>query len=135
MNTSRYSTVDREAELVGENIQTARTQIGMSQTALAHHMHAQGFTAWRQTTVSRTELGTRALNVDEAAELEDLLGGDIWFGTRMDRAARKVAHVGREHKERLALKQISRAESALQEALDAVQELKSIHDRESRDDG
>ena len=59
--------------LVGARVRELRVAKGMTQTAMARAMTAQGFT-WRQGTVSETELAGRPLRVNEAAALALVLG-------------------------------------------------------------
>lgn len=74
---------DTDDVRLGRNIKAAREAKGMSQTELASYMSGRGFTAWRQTTVSRTERGERAMVAAEAWQLEELFGGRVlWEGTR-----------------------------------------------------
>ncbi len=74
---------DTDDVRLGRNIKAARAAKGLSQTALADYMAGKGFTAWRQTTVSRTERGERAMVTAEAWQLEELFGGRVlWEGTR-----------------------------------------------------
>ena len=78
-----HTTGDGDGATVGANIRQLRKQRGMSQTALAEAMREAGQSHWYQTTVSRVELGTQGLDLDEAGALEDVLGGGIWAGTQI----------------------------------------------------
>ncbi len=75
---------DSDAAILGRNIKAGRERLGMSQTALAEWMAAKGHSAWRQTTVSRSERGDRVLTAGEVFALEELLGG-LWLGTTWGR--------------------------------------------------
>src|SRR4051794_39559980 len=82
-------------ERVGLNLKAARERAGISQTALAERMAEAGFTAWRQTTVSRTERGERALKMGEFRKLGKIVGADLSEGTEFAsslRAFNKTAH-------------------------------------------
>lgn len=52
----------------------ARKARKISQERLAAHMRERGFTAWRQTTVSKTESGQRPMLLGEWVALRDVLG-------------------------------------------------------------
>ena len=90
MDNQREPTGDDGAR-VGRNLKAARERAGMSQTALAHHMASKGFTAWRQTTVSRTERGERELLASEMFTLDTLFPG-LWDGTSVARTMRTVGN-------------------------------------------
>lgn len=74
----------------GRNLKAAREEAGLSQAALGEYMVNNGFPAWRQTTVSRTERGERELIFGEAVALESLFGRAVWEGTRFARATGQV---------------------------------------------
>jgi transcriptional regulator with XRE-family HTH domain len=76
-----------DAPVMGANVRAARVEAGMSQTALAEAMVAAGCKGWRQTTVSRTERGDRALKVREMKALGEVLpGAPILRGTSLSSA-------------------------------------------------
>jgi transcriptional regulator with XRE-family HTH domain len=128
--SSQQQPTDGEPDevLVARNIAAARKRKGMSQTALAEHMAARGFPSWRQTTVSRTERGTRQLIVDESRELEQLFGGDIWFGSKLDRTMRRFQNAIRGEKGEIASAQLGRLEDSLADAFDAVHKMRIAFD-------
>ncbi|MDE0775550.1 MAG: helix-turn-helix transcriptional regulator [Nocardioides sp.] len=58
----------------GQPLRQARLAAGLTQQSLAELMRASGFTSWMQTTVTKTEAGTRPLRLDEFVALNQVLG-------------------------------------------------------------
>lgn len=91
LDNLRKSGHDRsDEELLGRNLKAAREASGTSQAALGEYMVSNGFSAWRQTTVSRTERGERELLWGEAVALEGLFGTEVWKGTNLAGTTRHV---------------------------------------------
>ena len=60
-------------EVFGENLRLRRIQRGWSQSEVARRMQSSGWPKYSQVAVNRTEEGTRAVRLDEAVALADLL--------------------------------------------------------------
>lgn len=71
---------------MGANVKRIRQDRGLSQTALAEAMAGRGHSAWRQTTVSRTEQGARALLFAEMGDLAEILGAGVMRDTSVSRS-------------------------------------------------
>lgn len=112
-------------QTIGANVKRLRRARGMSQTALADAMAAEGHSSWRQTTVSRTELGTRALHMDEGEALEHILGRGLWRGTRFSASA--DGRTGDELRDAIDAKL-----DALGKELDELRELVGLYDQKRR---
>ena len=69
-------------ETLGANIALARKRLRWSQKRLADEMNNLVGGGWYQTTVSRVEQGTQALNYEQLQRLTEVLGGQILEGTQ-----------------------------------------------------
>lgn len=67
-----------------EWLKTVRAEDGMSQRAIAEALNAQGFTAFRQTTIAKIEGGSRPVLLTEAVAMAELFGTtlDVALGLR-----------------------------------------------------
>ncbi|MGH3745787.1 MAG: helix-turn-helix domain-containing protein [Micromonosporaceae bacterium] len=66
---------DTPEKVLGESLRSLRTARGMSQEDVAQMMALAGF-SWHQTTVAKTESGSRPVRVNEAAALAAQFG--VW---------------------------------------------------------
>lgn len=67
----RNESVDK---LFGKNLKNARERFGYSQQALADQLEQFYDLTWHQTTVGKTEAGTRPAKLHEAVALANILG-------------------------------------------------------------
>lgn len=110
--------------VMAANVMRLRKARGMNQTALADAMRAAGQGHWRQTTVSRVELGKQRLTGGEVMALQKILGNEVIDGTAMDTLMKVSYPRVREDAARRAL---AEAEQALAHALQTVQQLRALY--------
>lgn len=108
---------------IGTNLRALRQRKGLSQTALGEAMAERGMTAWRQTTVSRVEQGTRSLYVDELEALEQILGGGLWASTKLAQGVQMIAVAGLQTQMRSRLRKLREEVDELEEMLDVLARL------------
>lgn len=116
--------------VLATNVARLRQAAGMSQTALADAMRAEGQDHWRQTTASRVERGRQRLTAGEVLALQRILGPDVIHGTAMLATMTAGHPLLREEAARRAL---AEAEAALAQALATVQALRALYSDDDTD--
>ena len=61
--------IETPEQEIGKRIKERRTELGLSQHALAERMHNLGYEGWQQTTISKIEVADRPLRLNEMADL------------------------------------------------------------------
>ncbi|AZL10548.1 hypothetical protein CXR26_16000 [Brevibacterium aurantiacum] len=120
---------------IGENVRMLRKSAGLSQAQLAEKMRAAGRDTWWQTTVSRVENNSQAVeDLEDLEVLGDILKGSVTKGTplgqRMKVFSEKIVWMNIESR-------LHRAEEALAVALQNLDEAKQLVQmkREKQDNG
>ncbi|MFE3861004.1 helix-turn-helix domain-containing protein [Streptomyces goshikiensis] len=128
---------------LGEALRAHRTARGLSQEDVAAMMNRSGF-SWRQTTVAKTEAGSRPVRVNEAAALalcfgvsvNELLGGQAESAEQsILESAYRVSfslYLSTRLRTEEALRRKDAAEREYEEALDQLHKMKQSFEEASR---